>query len=72
MIFKPNPHNKKPVFLLLMDRKSRFRWFIPLKNKTGPTVLVVIKGFFRVLKATYGRYPLNFYFDGGYEVNTDF
>ncbi|KAH8843614.1 hypothetical protein MCOR01_011808 [Pyricularia oryzae] len=67
---KPNPHNKKPVFLLLVDRKSRFRWSISLRNKAGPTVLVAIKGFFKALKATYGRYPTKFHFDGGHEVNT--
>lgn len=68
--FKPNFDNKKLIFLLLMDRKLRFWWLILLRNKTGFTVLIIIKGFFQILQITYGRYPISFYFNRGYEINT--
>jgi Reverse transcriptase (RNA-dependent DNA polymerase)./Integrase core domain. len=67
----PMPHNRRPVLLMLVDRKSRFRWVLLLPNKKGPTVSVAIKGFFRALKSRYGRYPRRFFFDGGKEVNTE-
>ncbi|KLU82845.1 hypothetical protein MAPG_01913 [Magnaporthiopsis poae ATCC 64411] len=60
VVLSPTPHNKKPVILLLVDRKSRFRWVFQLPNKQGPTVMAAIKSFFRALKATYGRTLLVF------------
>ena len=67
----PMPHNKRSVMLLLVNRKSRFRWVILLPNKKGPVVVSAIKGFFKILKAKYGRFPKRFFFDGGNEINTE-
>lgn len=67
---KPIPHNKLSVCLLLVDRKSRYRWVLLLPNKEGPTILNTIKGLFKGLKNKYGKYPTKFHFDGGNEVNS--
>jgi hypothetical protein len=67
----PIPHNKRPIMLLLVDRKSRFRWAILLPDKRGTTIFSTIKGFFRMLKAKSGRFPKRFFFDGGNEVNSE-
>ncbi|KAK2067472.1 hypothetical protein P8C59_001210 [Phyllachora maydis] len=65
---RPRPYNRNPIVLLLVDRKSRYRWVFNLPNKSGPIVANVIKGFFRGLRNGFGRYPTKFHFDGGTEI----
>ncbi|KAK2066316.1 hypothetical protein P8C59_000145 [Phyllachora maydis] len=65
---KPRPYNRNPIVLLLVDRKSRYRWVFNLPNKSGPIVANAIKGFFRGLRNRFGRYPTKFHFDGGTEI----
>ncbi|KAK2068002.1 hypothetical protein P8C59_002676 [Phyllachora maydis] len=65
---RPRPYNRNPIVLLLVDRKSRYRWVFNLPNKSGPIVANAIKGFFRGLRNGFGRYPTKFYFDGGTEI----
>ena len=66
----PMLYNKRFVMLLLVNRKSRFRWVILLLNKKGPVVVSTIKGFFKMLKAKCRRFPKRFFFDEGNEINT--
>ncbi|KAK2074402.1 hypothetical protein P8C59_008610 [Phyllachora maydis] len=61
---RPRPYNRNPIVLLLVDRKSRYRWVFNLPNKLGPIVANAIKGFFRGLRNGFGRYPTKFHFDG--------
>jgi len=68
---KPTPYNRKPVCLLLVDRKTRYRWVFNLPNKEGKTLSTAIIGFFRSLKNTYNRYPLELHFNGGTEITGD-
>ncbi|KAK2069105.1 hypothetical protein P8C59_003712 [Phyllachora maydis] len=65
---RPRPYNRNPIVLLLVNRKSRYRWVFNLPNKSGPTVANAIKGFFRGLRNGFGRYPTKFHFDGGTEI----
>ncbi|KAK2069051.1 hypothetical protein P8C59_003658, partial [Phyllachora maydis] len=65
---RPRPYNRNPIVLLLVDRKSRYRWVFNLPNKSGPIVANAIKGFFRGLRNRFGRYPTKFHFDGGTEI----
>ncbi|KAK2068831.1 hypothetical protein P8C59_003447 [Phyllachora maydis] len=65
---RPRPYNRNPLVLLLVDRKSRYRWVFNLPNKSGPIVANAIKGFFRGLRNGFGRYPTKFHFDGGTEI----
>ncbi|KAK2069313.1 hypothetical protein P8C59_003904 [Phyllachora maydis] len=65
---RPRPYNRNPIVLLLVDRKSRYRWVFNLPNKSGPIVANAIKGFFRGLRNGFGRYPTKFHFDGGTEI----
>ncbi|KAK2069969.1 hypothetical protein P8C59_004508 [Phyllachora maydis] len=65
---RPGPYNRNPIVLLLVDRKSRYRWVFNLPNKSGPIVANAIKGFFRGLRNRFGRYPTKFHFDGGTEI----
>ncbi|KAK2068646.1 hypothetical protein P8C59_003276 [Phyllachora maydis] len=65
---RPRPYNRNPIVLLLVDRKSRYRWVFNLPNKLGPIVAYAIKGFFRGLRNGFGRYPTKFHFDGGTEI----
>ncbi|KAK2068916.1 hypothetical protein P8C59_003530 [Phyllachora maydis] len=37
---RPRPYNRNPIVLLLVDRKSRYRWVFNLPNKSGPIVAV--------------------------------
>ena len=46
----PKVYNKSSTVLLLIDRKTRFRWAFLLTNKQGSTVFDAIKGFFKGLK----------------------
>ncbi|KAK2067440.1 hypothetical protein P8C59_001180 [Phyllachora maydis] len=64
----PRPYNRNPIVLLLVDRKSRYRWVFNLPNKSGPIVANAIKGFFRGLRNGFGRYPTKFHFDGGTKI----
>ncbi|KAK2071846.1 hypothetical protein P8C59_006236 [Phyllachora maydis] len=61
---RPRPYNRNPIVLLLVNRKSRYRWVFNLPNKSGPIVANAIKGFFRGLRNGFGRYPTKFHFDG--------
>ncbi|KAK2068478.1 hypothetical protein P8C59_003113 [Phyllachora maydis] len=65
---RARPYNRNPIVLLLVDRKSRYRWVFNLPNKSGPIVANAIKGFFRGLRNGFGRYPTKFHFDGGTEI----
>ncbi|KAK2070889.1 hypothetical protein P8C59_005351 [Phyllachora maydis] len=65
---RPRPYNRNPIVLLLVDRKSRYRWVFNLPNKSGPIVANAIKGFFRGLRNGFGRYPTKFHVDGGTEI----
>ncbi|KAK2070488.1 hypothetical protein P8C59_004975 [Phyllachora maydis] len=65
---RPRPYNRNPIVLLLVDRKSRYRWVFNLPNKSGPIVANAIKGFFRGLRNRFGRYPTKFHFDRGTEI----
>ncbi|KAK2068016.1 hypothetical protein P8C59_002690 [Phyllachora maydis] len=65
---RPRPYNRNPIVLLLVNRKSRYRWAFNLPNKSGPIVANAIKGFFRGLKNGFGRYPTKFHFDRGTEI----
>ncbi|KAK2075497.1 hypothetical protein P8C59_009619 [Phyllachora maydis] len=60
---RPRPYNRNPIVLLLVDRKSRYRWVFNLPNKSGPLVANAIKGL-RGLRNGFGRYPTKFHFDG--------
>ena len=68
---KPKVHDKSSVVLLLIDRKTRYRWAFLLINKAGPTIFSVVKSFFKCLKNQYNRYPKRLFFDGGKEINSD-
>ncbi|KAK2074642.1 hypothetical protein P8C59_008836 [Phyllachora maydis] len=65
---RPRPYNRNPIVLLLVDRKSRYRWVFNLPNKSGPIVANAIKGFFRGLRNGFGRYLAKFHFDRGTEI----
>ncbi|KAK2067269.1 hypothetical protein P8C59_001025 [Phyllachora maydis] len=65
---RPRPYNRNPIVLLLVDRKSRYRWVFHLPNKSGPIVANAIKGFFRGLRNGFGKYPTKFHFNGGTEI----
>ena len=58
--------------LLLIDRKTRYRWAFLLINKAGPIIFSVVKSFFKRLKNQYNCYPKRLFFDGGKEINSDF
>ena len=68
---KPKAHNRSSIILLLIDRKTRYRWAFLLINKAGPTIFNAIKSFFKRLKNQYNRYPKRLFFDGGKEINSD-
>ena len=57
--------------LLLIDRKTRYRWAFLLINKAGPIIFNAVKSFFKRLKNQYNRYPKRLFFDGGKEINND-
>ncbi|KAK2072029.1 hypothetical protein P8C59_006406 [Phyllachora maydis] len=65
---RPRPYNRNPIVLLLVDRKSRYRWVFNLPNKLGPIVANAIKGLFRGLRNGFGRYPTKFHFNRGTEI----
>ncbi|KAK2069730.1 hypothetical protein P8C59_004284 [Phyllachora maydis] len=65
---RPRPYNRNPIVLLLVNRKSGYRWVFNLPDKSGPIVANAIKGFFRGLRNGFGRYPTQFHFDGGTEI----
>ena len=66
---KPMPYNKCPIGLLIVDRKSRYRWLFLLRNRDRDLTIDTIKGFFRSLKALFKQYPRGFYFDSRKEIN---
>jgi Reverse transcriptase (RNA-dependent DNA polymerase)/GAG-pre-integrase domain len=68
---KPMPYNRRPMCLLLVDRKTRYRWVFTLPNKEGKILSTIIIGFFKHLKNTYNRYPSELHFDGGTEITGD-
>ena len=47
---KPKAHDRLSVVLLLIDRKTRYRWAFLLINKVGPTIFNAVKSFFKRLK----------------------
>ncbi|KAK2073970.1 hypothetical protein P8C59_008207 [Phyllachora maydis] len=65
---RPRPYNRNPIVLLLVNRKSRYRWVFNLPNKSGPIVANAIKGFFKGLRNSFGRYPTKFHFNRGTEI----
>ena len=68
---KPKAHDRSSVVLLLIDRKTRYRWTFLLINKARPTIFSAVKSFFKRLKNQYNRYPRRLFFDGGKEINSD-
>ena len=68
---KPKVHDKSFIVLLLIDRKTRYRWAFLLINMCGPTIFNAVKTFFKRLKNQYNRYPKRLLFDGGKEINND-
>ena len=68
---KPKAHDRLFIVLLLIDRKTRYRWAFLLINKAGPTIFNAVKSFFKRLKNQYNRYPKRLFFDGGKEINSD-
>ena len=68
---KPKAHNKSSIVLLLIDKKTCYRWAFLLINKSGPTIFNAIKSFFKRLKNQYNRYPKRLFFDSGKEINND-
>ena len=68
---KPKAHDKLSVMLLLIDKKTHYRWAFLLINKSGPTIFNAVKSFFKRLKNQYNRYPKRLFFDGGKEINSD-
>ena len=68
---KPKAYDRSSVVLLLIDRKTRYRWAFLLINKIRPIIFNVIKSFFKRLKNQYNRYPKRLFFDGGKEINSD-
>ena len=66
---KTRPSNKRPVGLFIIDRKSRFRWVVLLPNRKGPIVFDAIQGLFNSFKNRNNRYPTQFHFDNGNEIN---
>ena len=69
---KPRAHDKSSIVLLLIDRKTRYRWAFLLINKAGLTIFSAVKSFFKRLKNQYNCYPKRLFFDGGKEINSDF
>ncbi|KYK59555.1 hypothetical protein DCS_00685 [Drechmeria coniospora] len=67
---RPVSYDRKSVGLILIDRKSRFRWVLILPNKEGSTVLQAIRNLFKSLKRQYNCYPKQLFFDEGTEINT--
>ena len=67
---KPKAHDKSSIVLLLIDRKTRYRWAFLLINKAGPTIFNAVKSFKR-LKNQHNRYPKRLFFDSGKEINSD-
>ena len=64
----PTPHNRRRIGLIIVDQKSRYRWLILLKSREATEVVPAIQGLFRQLKNQYGRYPIEFHYDGGTEA----
>jgi hypothetical protein len=65
----PFPIGKRPIGLILVDRKTRYKWVILLPNKEGNTVLAAVQTFLKGIRLHYGRTPKRFHFDGGREIN---
>ena len=57
--------------LLLIDRKTHYRWAFLLINKAGPIIFSIVKSFIKRLKNQYNRYSKRLFFDGGKEINSD-
>ena len=68
---KPKAHDKSSIILLLIDRKTHYRWAFLLINKARPTIFNAIKSFFKHLKNQYNHYPKRLFFNGGKEINND-
>ena len=68
---KPKAHDRLLVMLLLINRKTCYRWAFLLINKAGPTIFSAVKSFFKRLKNQYNYYLKRLFFDGGKEINSD-
>ena len=68
---KPRAYDRSSVVLLLIDRKTRYRWAFLLINKVRPIIFNAVKSFFKRLKNQYNRYPKRLFFNGGKEINND-
>jgi IS30 family transposase len=53
---KPILYNRAKYVLVLVKRKTRYRWIVLLKDKTAIVVFTALKGLFKFLKNRYGRY----------------
>jgi hypothetical protein len=65
----PIPIAKTPIGLILVDRKTRYKWVFLLPNKEGPIVLKTVQTFLKGLELHYKRVPKRFHYDGGREIN---
>ena len=68
---KPKVHDKSFIVLLLINRKTCYRWAFLLINKAGPIIFSAVKSFFKRLKNQYNYYPKRLFFDGGKEINSN-
>jgi hypothetical protein len=53
---KPTSYNRAKYVLVLVERKTCYRWIVLLKDKTAMVVFTAFKGLFKSLKNCYGRY----------------
>ena len=60
------PLNNRPYGLVLVNRKTRFRFLRLLKSKDK--VVLKAKSAFKGLYNTYRRYPAYFYYNGDKEI----
>ena len=67
---KPTPYNKHLIRLLLVNRKTRYKWLFLLPNKKGLTIFTAVKGFFKSLNNRYKRYLTRFYFNKRTKINS--
>ena len=63
------PYNKRPIALILVDRKSRFRWLYLLPNREGTIVFKALQSFIQSLQVRYGKTPVEFHYNSRNKIN---
>ena len=66
---KPSPYFRMSYLLILVDRKTCYRWVYLLKDKLAPTIHSAIKRYFRGFNNCYNRYLAHFHFDSSTKVD---